>query len=92
VGKAASKNYRSSEPATANTANGKIMMLGFSNDGNVRNLKIWGNARSTYFIIDSSSRGRNEVSGDSVNVLFAKGKAEFVTLAGSTRGIYFSVP
>jgi lipopolysaccharide export system protein LptA len=92
VGKAASKNYRSSEPAIANTANGKIMMLGFSNDGNVRNLKIWGNARSTYFIMDSSSRGRNEVSGDSVNVLFAKGKAEFVTLAGSTRGIYFSVP
>jgi lipopolysaccharide export system protein LptA len=92
IGKASSKNYRSSEPATANTANGKIMMLGFSNDGNVRKLKIWGNARSTYFIMDSSGRGCNEVSGDSVAVSFAQGKAQFVALAGSTRGIYFSIP
>jgi lipopolysaccharide export system protein LptA len=92
VGKAASKNYRNSEPAIANTANGKIMMLGFGRDGNVRNLKIWGNARSTYFVMDSSGRGCNEVSGDSVSVVFAQGKAQFVTLAGGTRGIYFAVP
>ncbi len=92
VGKASSKSYQSSEPATANTANGKIMMLGFGRDGNVRNLKIWGNARSTYFIEDPSGKGCNEVSGDSVSVTFAKGKAQFVSLAGSTRGIYFPVP
>jgi len=92
VGKASSKNYRSSETATANTASGKIMMLGFGSDGNVRNLKIWGNARSTYFVEDNNGKGCNEVSGDSVAVLFAQGKAQFVTLAGSTRGIYFSIP
>jgi lipopolysaccharide export system protein LptA len=91
VGKASSKNFRSTDPALANTANGKIMMLGFGNDGNVQKLKIWGNARSTYFVEDASGRGCNEVSGDIVSVLFAKGKTQFVSIAGSTRGSYFPV-
>jgi lipopolysaccharide export system protein LptA len=92
IGKASSRNFRNSEPSAANTASGKIMMLGFGNDGNVKNLKIWGNARSTYFVDDAGGRGCNEVSGDSVSVLFSQGKARFVTLAGSTRGKYFSAP
>ncbi|MBN2189513.1 MAG: hypothetical protein JW699_08660 [Chitinispirillaceae bacterium] len=92
IGKASSRNFRNSEPSAANTASGKIMMLGFGDDGNVRNLKIWGNARSTYFVDDAGGRGCNEVSGDSVAVLFSQGKARFVTLAGSTRGKYFSAP
>lgn len=92
IGKASSKNFRNSEPSIANTASGKIMLLGFGNDGNVKHLKIWGSARSTYFVDDKSGRGCNEVSGDSVAVLFSQGKTRFVTLAGSTRGMYFSVP
>jgi lipopolysaccharide export system protein LptA len=91
VGKASSRNYESSDPASANTANGKIMMLRFGQDGNVKKLKIWGNARSTYFVDDDNGKGCNNVSGDSIAVAFAKGKAQFVTLAGSTRGIYFPV-
>lgn len=91
VGKAASKNFRSSDPSLANTANGKTMMLGFGGDGTVKTLKIWGNARSTYFTDDPSGRGCNQVSGDLVSVLFSKGKTSFVTLAGSTRGVYFPV-
>jgi len=92
IGKASSNNFRTSEPAIANTASGKIMMLGFGSDGNVKNLKIWGNARSTYFVDDPNGRGCNEVSGDSVAVLFSQGKTRFVRLAGSTRGLYYSVP
>jgi hypothetical protein len=92
IGRASSRNFRVSEPSTANTASGKIMMLDFGSDGNVKNLKIWGNARSTYFVEDNNGKGCNEVSGDSVGVLFSQGKARFVTLAGSTRGIYFSTP
>jgi hypothetical protein len=92
VGKASSRTYESGDPATANTASGKIMMLGFGNDGAVKKLKIWGNARSTYFVDDAGGRGCNEVSGDSVAVSFARGKAHYVTLAGSTRGIYFPLP
>jgi lipopolysaccharide assembly outer membrane protein LptD (OstA) len=91
IGKASSKNFRVSEPSVANTASGKIMMLGFGGDGNVNNLKIWGNARSTYFVDDNNGMGCNEVNGDSVAVLFSQGKARFVTLAGSTRGMYFSI-
>jgi lipopolysaccharide export system protein LptA len=92
VGKASSRNFRKSDPSIANTASGKIMMLGFGDDGNVKNLRIWGNARSTYFVEDEGGRGCNEVSGDSVTVLFSQGKARFLSLAGSTRGKYYSVP
>ncbi len=92
IGKALSRNFEKSDSASANKASGKIMMLGFGSDGNVKNLKIWGNARSTYFVNDSSGHGCNEVSGDSVSVFFARGRAKFVTLAGSTRGIYFPLP
>jgi hypothetical protein len=89
IGKASSKSYETNDLSTANTASGKRMMLGFGRDGMVRKLRIWGNACSTYFVDDNSGRGCNEVSGDSIAVAFAKGKARFVTLAGSTRGIYF---
>jgi lipopolysaccharide export system protein LptA len=91
VGKASSKNFESRAPASVNTASGKIMMLRFGRDGNVRRLRIWGNARSTYFVDDNNGRGCNNVSGDSISVAFAKGKARSVSLAGSTRGIYFPV-
>jgi hypothetical protein len=91
IGKASSKNYETSNQFIANTASGKKMKMDFGRDGNVRKLRIWGNARSTYFVEDQSGRGCNEVSGDSIAVSFAKGKARFVTLAGSTRGIYFPV-
>ena len=68
------------------------MMLGFGDDGLAKNLKIWGNARSTYFVDDAGGRGCNEVSGDSVQVSFVRGRVYYVTLAGSTRGIYFPLP
>ncbi|MGA3050400.1 MAG: LptA/OstA family protein [Chitinispirillaceae bacterium] len=92
IGKASSKSFERGDSASANKASGKIMMLAFAKDGNVRNLEIWGNARSTYFVNDSSGRGCNEVSGDSVSVLFANSRVQFVTLEGSTRGVYFPLP
>jgi lipopolysaccharide export system protein LptA len=92
IGKASSRSFEKGDSASANKASGKIMMLAFAGDGNVKNLKIWGNARSTYFVDDSSGRGCNEVSGDSVSVRFAKGRPQFVSLAGSTRGVYYPLP
>jgi hypothetical protein len=92
IGKASSKSFERGDSASANKASGKIMMIAFTKDGNVRNLEIWGNARSTYFVNDSTGRGCNEVSGDSVLVSFANSRVQFVTLAGSTRGVYFPLP
>jgi lipopolysaccharide export system protein LptA len=89
IGKALSKSFESAAPDQANTASGRTMMLGFTSEGEVNMLKIWGNASSTYFSEDDGGTGCNEVSGDSVAVSFAEGKARFVTLAGSTRGKYF---
>jgi hypothetical protein len=92
IGKAASRSFDKHDSTSPNKASGKIMMLAFNKTGDVHHLKIWGNARSTYFVNDSSGRGCNEVSGDSVSVSFANGRAQFVTLAGSTRGVYFPLP
>ena len=63
--------------------------MSFGPDGNVDKVKIWGNARSTYFIEEKESRGVNEASGDSITVEFSRGKAVFLNLAGSARGIFF---
>jgi lipopolysaccharide export system protein LptA len=92
VGKAKSKSYESSKEKEADIASGKIMMLGFDPRGQADQLKIWGSARSTYYVEDQSGKGCNEVSGDSVAVRFDDGKVRFVTLAGSTRGVYFPLP
>lgn len=91
IGKAVSKSYESGRSEEADIASGKRMMLGFAPLGEVDILRIWGNARSTYFVEDQSGKGCNEVSGDSVSVSFSKGKVRFVVLAGSTRGTYFTV-
>ncbi len=88
-GKAISKNYSALSPELVNQANGKVMLMSFSADGNVDRVKIWGNARSTYFIEEEESRGVNEASGDSITVNFSRGKAVFLNLAGSARGIFF---
>ncbi|MBN1577380.1 MAG: hypothetical protein JW913_12550, partial [Chitinispirillaceae bacterium] len=88
-GKAISKYFTASAADKVNQANGKVMLMSFRSDGNVDKLKIWGNARSTYFIEEKDSRGINEASGDSITVEFSKGKAAFLNLAGSARGIYF---
>ncbi len=88
-GKALSKYYVTSSSDMVNQASGKVMLMSFGRDGNVEKVKIWGNARSTYFIEEKDSRGVNEASGDSITVEFKKGKAVFLNLAGSARGIFF---
>lgn len=92
IGRARSKTYESGNETQANTASGKIMMLGFDRRGQADRLKIWGSAMSTYYVEDQSGTGCNEVSGDSVAVSFENGRVSFVTLAGSTRGVYFPLP
>ena len=88
-GKAISKYYTASAPDLVNQANGKVMLMSFGRNGDVDQVKIWGNARSTYFIEEKDSRGVNEASGDSITVEFRRGKAVFLNLAGSARGIFF---
>jgi lipopolysaccharide export system protein LptA len=88
-GKAISKNFTALKKYAVNQANGKTMLLSFGNDGNVDKVKIWGNARSTYYMEEDDSRGINESSGDSIMVAFNKGKAVFLNLTGSARGKFF---
>jgi lipopolysaccharide export system protein LptA len=89
VGKAVSKYFAASSSDMVNQANGKVMVMSFGKDGDVNRVKLWGNARSTYFIEENDSRGVNEASGDSITVEFSNGKAAFLNLAGSARGVFF---
>ncbi len=88
-GKAQTKYYMSSSPEMVSDASGKTMLMAFEGNGNVKNVKIWGNARSKYHIEEQKNRGTNEASGDSINVTFKNGRAKILTLVGSARGIYF---
>jgi hypothetical protein len=87
--KAVSKYFTALEKDLVNQANGKTMLIAFGAGGNVDKVKIWGNARSTYYIEEDDSRGTNEASGDSMTVAFRNGKFVFLNLAGSARGKFF---
>lgn len=88
-GKAQTKYYLSNSPELVSEASGKTMLMAFESNGNVKNVKIWGNARSKYHIEEQRNKGTNEASGDSITVTFKKGRASMLTLVGSSRGIYF---
>lgn len=88
-GKAISKYFTTKEKERADEARGKAMRITFGTDGNVDYVKIWGNARSTYHIEETDSRGINEADGDSITVTFRNGKAAALNLAGSARGKFF---
>ena len=88
-GKAQTKYYMSSSPEMVSDASGKTMLMAFESNGNVKNVKVWGNARSKYHIEEQRNRGTNEASGDSITVTFKNGRAKILTLVGSARGIYF---
>ncbi len=88
-GKAQTKYYMASSPEMVSDASGKAMLLAFESNGNVKNVKVWGNARSKYHIEEQRNKGTNEASGDSITVAFKNGRARILTLVGSARGIYF---
>lgn len=88
-GKAQTRYYLSNTPDLVSDASGKTMLMSFESSGSVKNVKIWGNARSKYHIEEQRNKGTNEASGDSITVSFKDGKAKLLTLVGSARGIYF---
>lgn len=88
-GKTISKHYTTLKPENIDQAEGRVMLMSFNRGGNINRVKIWGNARSTYFLEEQESSGINKASGDSITVVFCQGKASFLNLAGSARGIYY---
>lgn len=78
-----------SDSLRSNEASGKIMQLAFAGKGQVQRSTIWGNAMSTYHIVEDNGTGRNEASGDSLSVWFEDGRARRLRLTGNVRGTYF---
>jgi lipopolysaccharide export system protein LptA len=92
IGNVKSKYYPLRNPLLTNEAYGKLMTVWFDRRGQVSRVKVWGNARSIYNVEEKDGRGRNEASGDSITVSFAKGKATHVKLSGTVRGFYAPQP
>jgi lipopolysaccharide export system protein LptA len=84
-----SKYYLAQQADTANEVKGRRMVLAFDTSGVVSSARVWGNARSTYFVNEQGGRGRNDASGDSLQVVFSQGRASLLTLSGSVRGVYY---
>jgi len=91
-GNVKSKYFPLKNPLSTNEAYGKLMTVSFNGRGEISRVKVWGNARSIYNVDEKDGRGRNEASGDSITVSFAKGKATHVKLSGSVRGFYAPQP
>ena len=89
-GNTRSSYYPIRDPSSENVATGKVMVLSFNDEGQAETLEISGNATSTYYVEDKGGKGRNEASGDRIHVLFESGKARYMRLTGSVRGIYFA--
>ncbi len=81
--------YSSNTPELVNEANGKVIVLNFT-DGTTGNLVISGNAESVYYMDDEKESGRNEASGDRIKIFFVDGKAVFINIHGGVRGTYFA--
>lgn len=81
--------YTTQAPETVNNADGKIMVLNFT-EGKTGNVKIFGNASCTYHVDDDTESGRNEASGDTIFIHFDKGKADYIRMSGAVRGTYFA--
>ena len=92
IGNVKSKYYPIKNPSSTNEVYGKLMTVWFNRRGEVSRVKVWGNARSIYTVEEKDGRGRNEASGDSITVSFAKGKATHVKLSGTVRGFYAPQP
>ena len=90
-GKVKSTYYLGATSDSANQVTGKTMILAFDTAGVIATARVWGNATSVYYVIDAEGKGRNEASGDTINVVFDKGKASQLTLSGVVRGVYFSI-
>jgi lipopolysaccharide export system protein LptA len=90
VGNVESEQYRTSEPNTINEVSGNRMVLAFDNEGTIQQVRITGNATSSYWMVeDVDNPGRNEASGDSLYVFFKDGKTSRLRLSGSVRGAYY---
>ncbi len=91
-GNVKSKYFPLRNPLATNEVYGKLMTVWFNRRGEVSRVRVWGNARSVYTVEEKEGRGRNEASGDSITVSFAKGKATHVKLSGTVRGFYAPQP
>jgi hypothetical protein len=85
-----SRYFSRSAPDQTNEAGGKMMQLTFNAEGSAKKLVVKGNAQSTYYIDGESGTGRNEASGDQIDLFFSEGRATYITLIGAVRGIYFA--
>ncbi len=85
--KAATIYYSSKTPESINRADGKMMVIDFS-EGKTGNLRVKGNAESIYYIEDEKSSGINKASGDEILIHFMDGKATYIRLKGGARGVY----
>jgi hypothetical protein len=85
-----SRYFSKKNPDQVNEARGKVMTLLFTQAGAADKLIMQGNAESTYYVDDESGAGRNEASGDRIDLYFRGGRATYILLTGAVRGIYFA--
>ncbi len=81
-------SYALHDSVRINRLTGKYMEFFFSGNA-VDSVHVSGNATSLYFYEEAvSDRGKNETSGDSLNIYFAENRVARILAAGGVRGAY----
>src|SRR3989339_1632005 len=84
-------SYFRCDTARVNRLTGKQMLFFLSGKA-IDSLEVRGNATSLYYYEEEKERGRNETSGDTLNIYFEERRIHRITAKGAVQGVYCSVP
>ena len=91
IGHAVGVNYVRGDSLNVNRMTGKYMEFFFS-DNRVDSTHVFGNATSVYHYQDQAPQGkagRNETSGDSLNIYFDNQRVSRILARGGVKGTYY---
>jgi lipopolysaccharide export system protein LptA len=82
-------NYLKSDTARPNTLSGKSMRFFFTNNV-IDSVHVFNNAKSIYYYTEATQeKGKNEMSGDTLNIFFEDNRVSHILARGSIRGTFY---
>jgi lipopolysaccharide export system protein LptA len=88
IRKAVGLNFLRCDTTRVNRLLGKYMEFFLSRNA-LDSTHVAGNAQSLYYYEERGEKGRNETSGDTLNIYFANRQVSRITASGAVKGVYF---
>jgi lipopolysaccharide export system protein LptA len=82
-------NFLRCDTTTPNTLSGKGMDFFFTKNA-LDSVHVFSNAKSTYYYTEENGeKGKNEMTGDTLNILFTSDRVSYILAKGSIRGTFY---